>query len=151
MREANFEQEVQQPADVAWRYLSDLRNDPSWRTEIRDSQLVSGTAGASSATYRETVDWEGIEAEILLTVTESVPGARAVVTSDDPSYRSTSIWTFTESDTGCLVALHFSMETTGALRLIEPFMWGIVTRWLENDLPRLGDHIEARPPVRTSV
>ncbi len=141
MRDAVFTQVVARPQDVVWTFLSDLRNDAAWRGEIVKVELVSGEPGTAPTTYRETVEWEGLRGESRLTVAEADSPSRIVVVAEDGSYHSRSEWTLQPCDDGCHVTLHFSLETLGAMHVVEPFMWGIVSRWLERDLPQLETHI----------
>jgi hypothetical protein len=141
VRETEYVQYLATPTMDVWRFISDLRNDCTWRHEVTGCELISGEAGGAPSSYRETVSWEGLEVTIVLTVSEAVNSSRVVVTGEDESYGTVAAWTLEPQDEGTLVTLRFSMETKGAAKLVEPFMWGIITRWLDRDLPRLGDHI----------
>ena len=141
MSQSVYTQPINRPPDAVWSFLADLRNDAAWRPEITAVELMSGRPRESSARYRETVTWEGLKAEVILTIAESVAGSRLVILSDGPGYSSRSAWRFEPHGEGCLVTLSFSLETTGAVHLTEPFMWGVVTGWLERDLPRLEGHL----------
>jgi hypothetical protein len=141
VRQTVYTQQMAKRPEVIWAFISDLRNDPVWRQEVKDSELISGEARGAPASYRETIAWEGLEATIVLSVSESVRGSRIVISGEDQSYSSTGVWTFEPQGDGTLVTLTFAMETKGAVHLVEPFMWSIVTRWLERDLPLLEAHI----------
>lgn len=124
-----------------WEFISDRRNDARWRREVVEVELVEGEPHLPGARFREVIKWEGVKSEIELTVTESVPEKRVVILSDDPGYRTRSVWTFEPQGEATLVTLSFSFEATGALRLAEPMLWGIASRWLERDLPLLEGHL----------
>jgi len=141
VRRTVYSQPIARPPEAIWSFLADLRNDVSWRSEITAVELVSGTPREAPATYRESVESEGLRAEVTLTVSESVRGSRLVILGAGPGYRSRSAWRFEPHDGGTLVTLAFSLETSGAVHLAEPLMWGLVTRWLERDLPRLEGHL----------
>lgn len=141
LRNVVYTQHVASTQDRAWSLIADLRNDPLWRREIVEVELLSGTPGSAPALYRERVEWEGLSGDTTLLVVEAKKNERVVVRTDDSGYQSLSEWTFDHSDGGCLITLSFSLQTMGALHVVEPFMWSIVTRWLERDLPTLEQHI----------
>lgn len=143
MRQILYSQPIARPPAAVWAYLADLRNDVAWRAEIKRVELIEGSPRELAARYREIVAWQGMEAEAILTIVDSVEGSRLVVTSDGPGYRSRSSWRFEPHPTGTLVMLSFSLETTGTLHLAEPVLWSIVTNWLARDLPLLEGHLSA--------
>lgn len=136
------------PHDV-WAYLSDPCNDSKWRQEIVHTELVDGAAGEPGTHYRETLTWEGMHADASLTLSESVSGSRLVILAEDPGYESVSEWDFKPEDDGTLATLTFCLETKGPLRLIEPFMWAMVNRWLERDLAALPMALNGTAPADT--
>lgn len=140
-----FTQVVCAAPDAVWWFLSDLRNDTAWRHEIKLVELVSGEPHEPGSRYRETVVWNDIDAEVELTVAESVPASRLVIVSDSAGYRSRSAWSFDpRSGKGSLVTLVFAIEASGALRLVEPAMAALVTGWLERDLRLLEGHLSCQ-------
>lgn len=134
MREETLVRHLAYPCDVVWDFLADLRNDPLWRREIQSAELVAGTARESDAEYVEHVMWEGIRAEASLTTPKVARGEYLMVFARDPGYESKYAYDFIRADGGCEVRLHMCIETFGPLRLIEPFMWAIITRWVEQSL-----------------
>ncbi len=124
------------PATVS-AFLADLRNDPSWRQEVTGATLVSGAPGDEGSHYVEQVAWEGVHAEASLAVTEVISGSRLVVVARDPGYQSEFEYTFAPSEAGTDLKLVMSIETLGPLQLVEPFMWALITRWVERDLDAL--------------
>lgn len=143
MREEELVQRLSYSPEAAWDFLADLRNDPLWRGEIEKVELVAGTAREPDAQYREVVVWEGIRAEASITTPELERGVRLLVDARDPGYQSKYTYQFTSHGNGCEVRLRMCLETTGPLRLIEPFMWAIITRWLEQSLSNLDRAIAA--------
>ena len=141
MRQAVFMQSFARSPESIWAFLADLSNDTSWRQEIFSVKHVSGTRMEAGAEYLETVAWQGLRSEVTLTIQESVPGSRLVVGSEGPGYNSTSRWTFEPQGEGSLVTLVFVLETTGPVHLAEDLIWGVISRWLERDLPRLEGHL----------
>lgn len=130
-----------------WVYLSDPCNDSKWRQEIVRTELLDGAAGETGTRYRETLTWEGMHADASLTIAESVPGVRLVVVAEDPGYESVSEWDFEPEEDGTRVSLTFCLETKGPLRLVEPFMWAMVNRWLERDLAALPAVLNGASPA----
>ena len=137
MRTSTLVRSLGHPPEAVSAFLSDLRNDLKWRPEILRVDLISGTPGQAGAQYKEWVTWEGLHAEAHLTTPEVVPGSRLVVFAKDPGYESTYEYAFAEAEGGCELTLTMSLETTGPLRLIEPFMWSLVSRWVTGSLDAL--------------
>ncbi len=136
MRTATYTQQLKASPDAVLAFLSDLRNDRLWREEVREVEVVSGRPGEPGSTYRETLEWEAMHGHATLTVGTLAPG-RLTLIAQDPGYRSTWEYQFAPRDDGTNVTLTMTLSTEGPLRLIEPFMAGIITRWLERDLPKL--------------
>lgn len=145
MREQVFTQHLNRPSHEVWRFLSDLSNDCHWRPEIRRSTLVSGTAHEPGATYRELVVTTGLRVETTLRIVESVPGSALVLESEN-GYGSLSRYRFEAADGGTDLTLRFSMEVRDAPRLTEPFMWRLVTGWIDRDLKTLDRKMDEGPP-----
>ena len=141
MRTAVYTEPIARTPAEVWEFLTDRRNDVRWRREIVDVELIEGDPRVPGARYREIVEWEGIKSKVELTVPETSPGKRVVILSDDPGYRTRSVWTFEPQGETTLVTLSFSFEATGALSLAEPLLWKLVSRWLERDLPLLEGHL----------
>lgn len=143
MRKSLYIQHVYKPAVAVWAFIADLRNDRLWRREITEVKLLSGEPPSAPAVYEETVEWEGLKTHVTLQVTESVEAALVVVLNEGSDYSSRSQWSFEAHGDMTIVSLAFSFEATGALRLAEPFMWTIVSGWLERDLPLLEGHLSS--------
>ncbi len=135
MRTATYVQHVASDPRTAVAFLADLRNDLRWRKEITAVEVVSGEPGTAGACYRETLIWEGMEAHATLTVSELDPSHRLVLLAEDPGYSSTYEYTVTADGNSSRIELAMTLTTDGPLRLIEPFMAALITRWLERDLP----------------
>lgn len=143
MRIQTYSAQLAHPPAVVSAFLSKLENDPLWRSEITSAELVNGASGRVGAKYREVVTWEGIRAAVPLEVREHAPGERLVLVSEEPGYTGVSEYRFAENGGGTSLTLTQSVETTGALKLVEPFMWGVITRWLDRDIGRIEAAISA--------
>jgi hypothetical protein len=143
MRTALFTQPIDRPAEEIWAFIGDLRNDRRWRREVVDVELLSGEPPGAPATYQETVEWEGVKTRVLLRVSESVRASRVIVLNEGEDYTSRSVWAFEPHGGSTIVTLSFSFETSGALRIAEPFAWTVVSRWLARDLPLLEGHLSS--------
>lgn len=146
MREGSYECRLSHEPNIVSAFVADLRNDAKWRQEIVDVELRSGTPGEAGAEYIEHVEWEGLRAHTSLKVTEVEPGMRVNLVGQDPGMRASFNYRFELAEDGTLLKLSVSLETMGALRLMEPFMWGIITRWLERDLCNMGTVIDGYSP-----
>jgi len=137
VRDITFRRHLSHEPMVVSAFLADLRNDSKWRSEVVQVAVVSGEPGNAPTEYREQLTWEGMKAEAILTVTELDDGSCVRIVANDPGYDSTSEYRFVGVEGGTDLTLAVSLETCGALVLIEPFMWALVTRWLERDLDLL--------------
>lgn len=141
MQSRELTQRIAQSPHAVWWFLADLSNDVLWREEIVDVELVSGAPRQTSAVYRESVRWQQFQADVTLSLVESVDPSRLVVASEGTAYRSRSLWTFEPFGRETLVTLVFAMEASGAFTLAEGLIADMVARWLERDLPRLQGHL----------
>lgn len=142
MHSTTYQRWLPHPPELVWAFIADPLHDPVWRKEVI---AVHGHSGGvqPDASYSEDVAWEGVVAQVNMSVTELDSGSKFTVVSEDPGYRSTSAWTFTAHNGGTQLDLKFSLDASGPLRLVEPFMWAILDRWLERDLDSLSEHVEA--------
>lgn len=143
MRSERFQTSLAHPPNVVSAFLAHLENDPLWRREIVGSALVEGESGTVGARYDETVDWEGVQARVPLRIAEYTVPERLLLISEEPGYRGTSEYTFAPDGTGTALTLTQSVETSGALKLVEPFMWAVIARWVGRDIRTLDDAIAA--------
>lgn len=143
MRTSESTIHLKQAPDVVFEFLADLCNDPLWRPEIAAVRLVDGQPGHTGAKFVETVAWEGITAEVTLTVAQAEPATQLEIQAADPGYTSLWTYTFTAAGGGTDLLIRARIETTGPLRLVEPFMWGLITRWMEASYSNLGSAIES--------
>lgn len=137
MRTIRYVRELGFPPDVVAGFLGDLRNDPTWRREVLTTELTNGTPSESGSEYRETLSWEGMHADACLEVTEADGESVLTIVGSDAGYESVNEYQFEPTATGTKLTLSLSLQTHGTLQLMEPFMWAMVTRWLERDLDAL--------------
>lgn len=139
MRKTTYLKRLNHETAVVSAFLADLCNDKKWREEVLQTEIVSGTSGTAGAEYRETLTWEGLRAPASLTVSVVEEGSRLVIVARDPGYEAVYEYTFKPSGQGTELSLVATVETTGALQLVESFLWALVSRWLERGLNRLDD------------
>jgi len=137
VQSTTYVKELRHSPEVVSGFLADLCNDRMWRQEVTHTELISGSAGQTGAEYQESVTWEGRLAKASLRVAECSPGSHLLVTACDPGYESSFDYRFQPLGDGTELALVMTIETKGPLRLIEPFMWAIVSRWVERDIDQL--------------
>lgn len=142
MRSQTYHASLRNPPSVTSEFLARPENDPLWRREVSESKLIAGHSGEIGATYHERVSWEGIRAVVPLTLVEHVVGERLVLVSQEAGYRGVSEYAFDESNGGTELTLTQSIETSGAIVLVEPFMWGVVSHWLERDIQGIDEAID---------
>jgi hypothetical protein len=146
VREQTFEQHLDLPPLVVWGFLTDLTNDCKWRPEIKHSELIAGEAAKPGARYRESVLWQRFPIDVVLDTIDSEPGCALTLSSDDSGTTSRSEYRFVEADGGTDMSMTFTMETHAAPRVMEPFVWRMVTGWLTRDFPQLERRIRENVP-----
>ncbi len=144
VHESTYRTHVNHPPDVVSSFLADLCNDKEWRREVVETRLLSDVAGREGARYREIQTWEGLRAPADLTVVRLERGSRLTVLAEDPGYRATCEYEFEKMGDGTDLKLTSTIETTGTLQLVEPFLSAIVTRWIERGLDSLGRVLDER-------
>ena len=149
MRTTTYVRQLNHEPAIVSTFLADLCNDKKWREEVLQTELVSGTSGEPDAEYRETLTWEGLYAPASLTVASVEEGSRLVIVARDPEYKAVYEYSFSPIGQGTDLTLVATMNTTGALRLVEPFLWALINRWLERGLDALDGVLKDEGARRT--
>lgn len=132
--------------ESVWEFLADYRNDLLWRPELKECRLVSGAVGEVGAVYHGVVSWEGLVAEYDVECVAADPYDEiAYRTLVDSACTSISYKLESKGDETDLT-ISFTLNMDGPLIVLEPFAWGILSRWArsaEQSLPQALNHLHA--------
>lgn len=112
-----------------WQFLADYCNDLQWRPELRDCRLVSGAAGTAGALYHGQVAWEGLSAEFDVECIDALPYENLAYRSLVEHARTQAAYHLEPDRQKTLVTVTFTLDMRGPFLMLEPFAWGILTRW----------------------
>ena len=137
---------IKRPIDVVFAYVADYRNDPAWRSEVREIRFLSEEPVA--------VGTHALETSVLLgrrVVTESVitayePNRRVEFDYVSGPFRVRGSRTFEPADGGTRVTSELEWRPASRLgRLIAPAMRPGYQRTLDRYLARLRTILEDSP------
>jgi carbon monoxide dehydrogenase subunit G len=112
------------PAEV-FEFLSDVRNEPGWHTDVLEAQLVSGVPDAPGAVYEiKTKPMMGISGG-KVTLSEYSPPSTIVYKVDMGRFQPTTTFTVTPEGPGARVSRKVEMAPSGMMRLMAPLMGGM--------------------------
>jgi uncharacterized membrane protein len=110
------------PEEV-YAYLVDFANQPEWRFDVLESELVQGEAGRVGARYRQRVKQGRREMEVTSELSQAdSPGTVAFRTVDSGPIQASGAWNISRSGEETRVVCDVAIEANGLLRLFEPFM-----------------------------
>jgi uncharacterized protein YndB with AHSA1/START domain len=135
---------IARPPSEVFAYVADPRNDPAWRSAVRDVRLPPGPL-AAGARYELVEEVPPMGRKVYeQEVREYVPGRRFVVaTVAGPLLHPTQRYTFEPEGEGA-TRLRVEMEVrgVGAFRLLEPLLRGPVRQRVEEYLEKLRGVLE---------
>jgi carbon monoxide dehydrogenase subunit G len=116
------------PAADVFAFVSDVRNDPRWHTDVLEARLVEGASVAQGSTFAITFKPFMGESEGTVTVAEYQPPNRVVLRSRMGKMQPATILTVAPDGGGSRITRRIEMEATGLLRLMAPFMGGMARK-----------------------
>jgi uncharacterized membrane protein len=139
---------VRGPIAEVFAYVADFRNDPAWRSEVREMRYLSDGPPAVGTRVRETsVLWgRRVVTESVLTVFE--PGRRVAFAAVSGPFRVSGSRSFEPVAGGTRVTSVLEWHPTSRLaRLVAPAMGRTYQRTIERYVARLPAILEgvARP------
>lgn len=132
--------ELMLPVDheSAWEFLSDYRNDLLWRDEIDECELVTGSPGEVGAMYRARLQWEGLHSHYHVVCADLHRPTHLAYRTTVHGAPTVSEYTLHDRGASTLLVVVYALAMEGTMSLLEPFAWGLLTRWARDDLQRLG-------------
>jgi uncharacterized protein YndB with AHSA1/START domain len=130
------------PADV-FTFVADVRNDPQWHTDILEAQLTSGTLVANGTTFTTRFKpFMGLSQGTGI-VTAYEPPHRFVIEERMGKFEPKTILIIEPDGSGSQITRRVEMEPAGLLRLVAPFMGGMMRRQAAGFLANLKRVLEA--------
>jgi len=119
---------LDRPAAEVFAFIADVRNDPRWHTDVLEARLLEGTAVDKGSTFEiKTKPVMGISGA-RVTVSEYDPPSRIVFDVRMGKLEPTTTFTVIPSGKGCRVTRRIDMEPQGVMRLMVPFMGGMMRK-----------------------
>jgi uncharacterized protein YndB with AHSA1/START domain len=119
---------VRRPAAETFAFIADVRNDPRWHTDVLESKLIEGTSVGKGSTFEiKTKPVMGISGGTV-TVSDYEPPSRIVFDVRMGKLQPTTTFTVVPDGEGCRVTRKIDMEPPGLMRLIAPFMGGMMRK-----------------------
>lgn len=115
-------------AEEIFAFIADVRNDPRWHTDVVGARLVEGTTVGEGSTFDiRTKPFMGVSGGTV-TVAEFDPPDRIVFDVLMGKMRPRTTFTVVPRGAGCRVTRRVEMEPHGLLRLMAPFMGGMMRK-----------------------
>jgi uncharacterized protein YndB with AHSA1/START domain len=109
--------------DEVYAYLVDFANQAEWRFDVLESELVQGEVGRVGARYRQRVKQGRRETVVQSELTQADrPSTVAFRTVDSGPVTASGAWTIRATGEGSHVICDVAIESSGFVRLFEPFM-----------------------------
>jgi uncharacterized membrane protein len=142
---------IARPIADVFAYVADFRNDPQWRSEVRDMRYLSDGPVGVGTRLRETSALLG-----RLVVTESVipvfeMNARVDFDSVSGPFRVRGSRTFAAVVDGTRLTYELEWQPVGMYRLVAPMVAGMYQRTVDRYLARVAAILEATPRSGTDV
>ena len=116
---------IARPAEEVFAFIADVRNDPRWHTDVLEAKLTGTTIDNGSTFEIETKPVMGISRGTV-TVSDHEPPNRIVFDVRMGKLEPTTTFTVVPDDRGCSVTRRIDMEPQGLMRVMAPFMGGMM-------------------------
>lgn len=121
-------QAINVPAADVFAFIADVRNDPRWHTDVVKAQSVSGARiGKGSIFEIETKPVMGVSGGTV-TISEYDPPRHVVFDVRMGSLQPTTSFTVVAEGRGCRITRRIDMEPHGIMKVMAPFMGGMMHR-----------------------
>jgi uncharacterized protein YndB with AHSA1/START domain len=119
---------IARPATDVFAFVADPRNDPRWHTDVLEARLIEGATVDKGSTFEiKTKPFMGVSGGIV-TVKEYDPPSRIVFDVRMGKLEPTTTFTVVLEGQGCLVSRRIDMEPQGLMRVMAPFMGGMMRK-----------------------
>jgi carbon monoxide dehydrogenase subunit G len=116
-------QSIARPAEQVFAFVSDVRNEPQWHTDVLEAQLTNGSSVAKGSTFALRLKHKRLP-EVTVTVAEYDPPRKVVFRSHAGNMEPTVIHTVEPNPAGTRFTRRFEMQSHGLMRVMAPLMVG---------------------------
>jgi uncharacterized protein YndB with AHSA1/START domain len=136
---------IARPAPEVFEFVSDLRNDPRWHTDILEALPTGqGPIGQGTTFAIRFKPFMG-KSEGTVTVSEYEPPRRLVLRGQMGKMAPTVVLTVDPQGEGSRFTRRVEMEPPGIMRLMAPFMGGMFRKQNAGFVANLKRVLEAAP------
>lgn len=120
---------VDRPVDEVYAFVAEMENEPRWHTDIVKAERLTDGAVREGTNYRVEFRPRPMSpSEGTVEIVEFVPNRRIVSRSDMGKMKPKLTHLFETANGGTEVTRRIQVETSGLMRLMGPFMKGMVHR-----------------------
>jgi uncharacterized protein YndB with AHSA1/START domain len=117
---------IARPAAEVFAFIADVRNDPRWHTDVLEARLIEGTAVDQGSTFEiKTKPVMGVSGGTVA-ISEYDPPSRLVFDVRMGKLEPTTTFRVLPEGQGCRVTRRIDMEPLGLMRVMAPFMGGML-------------------------
>jgi uncharacterized protein YndB with AHSA1/START domain len=117
---------IARPAAEVFAFIADVRNDPRWHTDVLEARLIEGTTVDRGSTFEiKTKPVIGVSAGTV-TVSEYDPPRGIVFDVRMGKLEPTTTFTVLPDGDGCRITRRIDIEPLGLMRVMAPFMGGMM-------------------------
>jgi len=135
-------QSIARPPDDVFAFVSDVRNDPRWHTDIIEAGWDGDRAGPGATFWTRFKPFMGMS-EGTGIVSTYEPPHKIVLDEEMGKLRPVTILTVEPDGAGSRITRRVEMQPVGLLRLMAPFMGGMVSKRNAEFLANLKRVLEA--------
>lgn len=137
---------VHRPAEDVFRFMTDLENDVTWRSEVRSASVIGDTQREDygvGTSFRERLDYQGNTADAIVVVTAFEPGRHAAFKADDGDVHVRGFYDFQPKGVAeTEVKVTAEVELTGNLAKYEGLIGEALGDIVGRDVRRLRTTVE---------
>ena len=137
---------IQRPVDGVFSYVTDVRNDPTWHTDILEVRPASEGAVGTGSRYEVTFKPFMGQSQGSITVTDYVPYRRAQLQGSMGPMKPQISYSFEPAEGGTRFTRRVQLEPSGLMRLLSPLMRGMMSKRNAEFLRNLKGVLEAQAP-----
>ena len=128
---------IGRPTEEVFAFVSDIRNDPQWHTDVREAEYEAPGPLATGTAFRAKFKpFMGLS-EGTGTITAYEPPRRVVLTERMGKFEPVLTLTVEPDGGGSRITRRLDMEPHGMLRIMAPFTGGMMRRRNEGFLSNL--------------
>jgi uncharacterized protein YndB with AHSA1/START domain len=139
---------IERPAEDVWAVVSDLDTHTAWRPALVEFRQLGDGPLEVGTRIREVLRWGKREIEIEDVVTALDPPRRLALSGGWKAAEFDVEFTLEPEGDGTRVTMDWPLRPKSLLlRLAAPFLKGTMSKATREELEKLRDYVEARPPA----